>query len=428
MGIKFRGKIKDPKDLITKEYADEHYSGTIVGYYNKTDDKFYKNYDGTTYTNEIEPTLGYLYVDITDETDPQAFVCYAKDEPIPPAPYDDFFIKVNLPKSGYINVCYGNGKYVSINKSTADSVYSSDGINWTEESNGLSSIYWRDIAYGKEKYVAVGAENNKIAYSSDGINWTEIDGPHPVGVTLTSCGDSIIFDGNKFISVGIIDWYIESEDGVNWILKDYPDEIKAISGWEATKIQFINGKYFQLNKHNNSAYLYSEDGNNWQVITTLSTTDSSPSIIAYGKGKYILFDDNENQIFTSTDGINWIKNTGEGIIASKLAVFANNMFLSIAKMEYSFNYSVDGENWIKKSVKPEDFTNGFEYLIYAKEKYIAMGEEHASYMAWASFTTPPPVPPTPITISWNEKSDAFSNTYYRTGIYDGSKYIASSIN
>ena len=67
---------------------------------------------------------------------------------------------------------YGNGKYVAVSNSNTFA-YSTDGITWTETSNGLSDKAWTSICYGNGKYVTVDYGSNTFAYSTDGITWTE---------------------------------------------------------------------------------------------------------------------------------------------------------------------------------------------------------------------------------------------------------------
>ena len=60
---------------------------------------------------------------------------------------------------------YGDGKFVAVATKSKETVYSTDGINWTATALPLSGN-WYDVAYGDGKFVAIVNNSNKAAYSS----------------------------------------------------------------------------------------------------------------------------------------------------------------------------------------------------------------------------------------------------------------------
>ena len=81
--------------------------------------------------------------------------------------------ETTLPMSSlWMNIVYGDGKFVAFANSSNQAAYSTDGISW-ETTTLPSSANWRTVAYGGGKFVALTYNNtNKAAYSADGIHWT----------------------------------------------------------------------------------------------------------------------------------------------------------------------------------------------------------------------------------------------------------------
>ena len=81
--------------------------------------------------------------------------------------------KNSLPVSAnrWFSSAYGNGIFVAVSY-YGQSMYSNNGINWTQMS--MPSGNWHSITYGDGKFVAVGISNNMVctAHSTDGVNWT----------------------------------------------------------------------------------------------------------------------------------------------------------------------------------------------------------------------------------------------------------------
>ena len=83
-------------------------------------------------------------------------------------------------------------------------IYSTDGINWIEETN--FPVYLRSIdsiCYGNGKFVILGRDSrfsrpkSYAAYSTDGINWTETALP----VIHSDYFQSISYEDGKFIAL-----------------------------------------------------------------------------------------------------------------------------------------------------------------------------------------------------------------------------------
>ena len=80
-----------------------------------------------------------------------------------------------LPDDKWFSVCYGGGKFVAVtNNGTKAGGYSTDGLTWVTDGMDLTVGPWRGVTYYDGQFVAVSNNdaNKPIAYSTDGIHWT----------------------------------------------------------------------------------------------------------------------------------------------------------------------------------------------------------------------------------------------------------------
>jgi hypothetical protein len=93
-----------------------------------------------------------------------------------PAFYNPFYT------TRYYSIVHGDGKFVAIANNRA--AVSTDGIFWS--STSLSPRSWTSVTYGNGKFVAVAGYSDISIYSTDGITWTETatdSGPYWGSVT-----------------------------------------------------------------------------------------------------------------------------------------------------------------------------------------------------------------------------------------------------
>ena len=117
-----------------------------------------------------------------------------------------------LPNSYWTAIAYGDGKFVAIGSGNFEGnnkiAYSYDGITWytkldpTQDPNDVFKKIgkrWSAMAYGRDKFIVIsGSDHDQTMYSSDGINWTLAPGIHTEDYKL----QHIVFDGEKFVAVG----------------------------------------------------------------------------------------------------------------------------------------------------------------------------------------------------------------------------------
>lgn len=146
---------------------------------------------------------------------------------------------------------------------------SPDGIVWTSRTTNLIGAYVRDIYHDGTTYVAVG-DSGQIATSSDAITWTSrnSNAPNNILLSVTKLGSLWVAAGNSdSVTLGGAGSILVSGDAVNWMSIDLAD-IK-------------------------------DDDN--QAINAVQR-------LAVGDGK-IVATGNVGNIFSSTDGYTWVKET-----------------------------------------------------------------------------------------------------------------------
>lgn len=73
-----------------------------------------------------------------------------------------------IPAAEWQDLAFGNGRFIAVAAGRA--ICSTNGVDWTETTAGLSGENWRAAAFGKGAFMAVA--RTSIALSTDGLNWT----------------------------------------------------------------------------------------------------------------------------------------------------------------------------------------------------------------------------------------------------------------
>ena len=109
----------------------------------------------------------------------------------------DGFREAHLTKNkNWSSVCYGNGKFVAVEKDGNTAAYSEDGISWTLTEMPTSSG-WGSVCYGNGKFIATSFTQGLFAYSMDGVNWRS--GTYPGGAQTKLV--PVTYGAGKFVAV-----------------------------------------------------------------------------------------------------------------------------------------------------------------------------------------------------------------------------------
>ena len=237
-------------------------------------------------------------------------------------------------------ICYGNGKFAALGNGTINA-YSEDGITWSTNQNlsisATDIIY--DVIYANNKYVAVGT-NGVILYSEDAITWN-------AGVSENMRGlNSITYGNGKFVAVGggVI---LYSEDGINWTV---------VAGVEVSTyiVEYANNTFVTY-----PTIFTSEDGINWSPTITSSADilyfsfSFQTESLAYCNGRFLATSYSREFGSYSDDGINWsayIPHCGSERVTISSLISYNGIFMGFGAWNGDPVYtSLDGINWVKKA-------------------------------------------------------------------------------
>ena len=316
------------------------------------------------------------------------------------------------------DVIYANNKYVAVGTNGVI-LYSEDAITWnagvSENIRGL-----RSVTYGNGKFVAVGG--GVILYSEDGIHWTIV-----TGVESNTC--LVKYANNTFVTYPMI---YTSKDGINWSPSITSETILYFSFpiYPTENLAYCNGR-FLATSHSIEFGVYSDDGINWSAYVPHCGSErvKISNLISYN-GIFMGFGAwNGDPVYTSLDGINWVKKApcnigiisqssqsplhaygnGKLIVASccsstttKIAyteddgeswgsaklenvelydmAYGNGIFVGVGKSNI-IAYSPDGLNWTTSTI---DFT--LQCITYNDGKFVGVGDntDKTSFSAYST--------------------------------------------
>jgi hypothetical protein len=152
------------------------------------------------------------------------------------------------------SITYGNDRFIAAGKSGV--AWSVDGINWTILSAFPASNYGRNVTYENGRFFVMGWDSSTTAWSVDGINWTASIN-FPIHWLAYGNGRFVVVEDKKAT------W---SEDGINWTAATNTPQFSTGLG-----ITYGNGRFVAVGyKEPYSAAVWSEDGDTWAPIPTLS--------------------------------------------------------------------------------------------------------------------------------------------------------------
>ncbi|MCX7745765.1 MAG: hypothetical protein N2645_02590 [Clostridia bacterium] len=226
-----------------------------------------------------------------------------------------------------------------------------------------ASVNLNDVTYGNNMYVAVG-ENGLIKTSLDGALWSLRDSK-----TASRLND-VIWDGNRFLAVGANGTVLKSTDGINWT--PVPSGLST----EIRGIQYGNGIYVAACRY--GEIFTSHDAVNWTLRKEGVKTFPIPPGGDQGltdviwTGKFFIAPGFNGAlrgvVNTSEDGITW-----KTIVAEDYTVFTgaacNDSIMTVVG-NYGIIYtSNDGLNWVKRSSGGDNFCS----IVWDGKMFVAAG-------------------------------------------------------
>ena len=144
-----------------------------------------------------------------------------------------------------------------------------------------TSLPWVDVAFGNTKFIAIAANTNAVSTSTHGASWITSN-----TLPVTQNWSSIIYGNNAFVAVATgSSTATYSNDGITWTATTLP----AAQNW--VDIAYGNNQYVAI-ASNSSMAAVSADGVTWTA--SIMPVDQDWSAIAYGENKFIAVANNSN--------------------------------------------------------------------------------------------------------------------------------------
>ena len=169
--------------------------------------------------------------------------------------------------------------------------YSEDGITWSA-ANMVTSATWVDVIFGNQKFLAINSDTTTVRISNDGENWDQSG-------TLTTTGfTSVAYGGGKFVAVksGTAVTNYSTVGTGTWTAGTLPSS----SNWNS--VAYGNNRFVAVSNTSGTVAAYSLDGITWTASTLPAT--ASWTKITYGQGVFLAVS-TTTAAATSPDGVTW---------------------------------------------------------------------------------------------------------------------------
>lgn len=196
----------------------------------------------------------------------------------------------------WLSVAFGKGKFVAIDwYAPCNVMTSTDGINWTKQSNKLPHIdnrHYNAVRFCNGIFIAVGAA--QISTSTNGTTWTR----RWQNSYIYEPQDITYGDG-KYVT-GLPGGYVlTSSDGITWTMKQHQC---LTGGYYIYGIAFGNGMFVMVGTKGITARS-TDGGETWEVPSTFVSKKNWRGIV-FSNGKFIVVSI-DGYVTTSTDGMTW---------------------------------------------------------------------------------------------------------------------------
>jgi len=258
--------------------------------------------DGNTWTAEVLPALGSgnwssiadgLQDDGSSTFHPSiAMVVADGDSTVAYSSDTDTWQTTTLPgafnATGENTVAFGQitsaiARFVVISDSDQDVVYSDNGgTTWSVAATALPATGFGEMVYGAGKFVTINSGTTSVAYSADGVSWTAATAPASFAAVT-----DIVWGNGKFVALGGTSGIMYSLDGVTWVDNALTLPLTATE----RKLSYGQGT-FVITSDDTDQVQYSHDGLYWQAYTLVTTIAGGYNAIAFGnpanEGKFVI--------------------------------------------------------------------------------------------------------------------------------------------
>lgn len=314
--------------------------------------------------------------------------------------------------SNWVDIAYGNGRFVAIAENSAMAAYSFDGATWTK-SNLPTIAEWDSINYGQGVFYATSL-GDVAASSEDGVNWTQRSAVYAqidvtatakdtntgyVARTLPSSGywTDVLWDGSKFIAVGHDNgitpaaYGAQSSDGETWTSVTFP---LVSSQYEYTAMAYNGSNQYVALINNTRHIASSSNGTTWTgTVNAIPSSGQWASMVWTGT-RYVAVSSAQNRTAYSTDGVTWANGSisassneytgiAAGVIGSTTYVMVTTGLTGTSQVSA---YSTDGLTWTANAT---GFPSAqyWSSIAYGNSRFVAVSGNAANTSTAAAYST-----------------------------------------
>lgn len=212
---------------------------------------------------------------------------------------------------------------------------------------------------------------------------------------ITKNLNSIVWTGEKLVTVGDSGNILTSEDGITWLKEDILYGYDLIcAAWNESKLVAVG---------NTGTILTSEDGKEW--IKQTSGIESSLLFVTWTNQRLIALEDGYS-ILTSIDGISWEKYDGMGMRA---LVWFDSQYVAVGDGGYIWTSSNFNMWTVRFNITDRIFNN----VIATGNIVVAVGGQMGNAAIYNSREG----------INWNPCTISASNKILNAIIWDGALFV-----
>jgi hypothetical protein len=298
----------------------------------------------------------------------------------------DSWTAVSTPNNNYTSFIWNGSTYIAINNNGAATASSTNLTTWAVLGTGLSQN--SSMFYVNGTFVALQSGSSNISVSTNGTSWTLRNVGYSFNWYTMMYGNGLYLlmagsDGSNNYQ-----GYLTSPDLITWTYRNLP----VAQFWK--RGIFANGRFIMPSSGNGTpqnAYS-SSDGINW----TVSTISVYGAVLGQGDGKVValpLLQHNEGSI-SYDGGLTWTPFVLPISTAFSSIAFGNGIFVAAASGWATGGgpiwTSTDGVTWIKSSLSTTiyvntqiSFSNGYFAFSYSQDVYTSTNGR-----TWAKNPTP----------------------------------------
>ncbi len=317
-------------------------------------------------------------------------------------------------ESNWVDVAYGNGRFVAIADSSAMAAYSVNGATWYK-SNLPAISEWSSIGYGQGLFY-VTSLGDTAASSPDGVNWTLRDGSYlSVDVTNTSQNaipasttartlpsasywQDVLWDGSKFVAIGYdsgssLGSYATSTNGTTWTGGTIA---QSGTNWEYTALAY-NGtnQYVALIGGNGGTndLATSTNGTTWSTVANALPANSYWKQVIWDGSKYVALRADSANVATSSNGTTWAgsavsggSSDATGIAYGSIGGTGYYVIVSGGSSTSQVaSYSTNGTSWTSGNTLPS--ADLWSSVAYGNSRFVAVAGNIGTATTKAAYST-----------------------------------------